>query len=226
MLIRIAEVLSTEELARCRKSLAAADWQDGRHSAGYLSRSVKENAQLADGDPTARELGELILNALDRSPLFTSAALPLKIVPPLFNRYESNQTYGNHIDGAIRPVTGTPYKVRTDLSATLFLSNPDEYDGGDLIVQDSFGERSIKFAAGDMVLYPGSSVHRVSPVTRGTRLASFFWIESMVRDLNHRTLLFQLDNAIQAIAADLPDHPAVVEIAGVYHNLLRCWAST
>ena len=226
MLIRIAEVLSTEELAQCRQGLAAADWQDGRHSAGYLSRSVKANSQLADTDPTARELGELILAALDRSPLFMSAALPLKIVPPLFNRYESDQTYGNHIDGAIRPVSGTPYKVRTDLSATVFLSDPDEYDGGELIVQDALGERSVKFTAGDMVLYPGTSVHRVAPVTRGTRLASFFWIESMVRDLNHRTLLFQLDSAIQAIAADLPEHPAVVDVAGVYHNLLRCWAST
>lgn len=226
MLIRIASVLSAEELAKCRQILDAADWQDGRHSAGYLSRSVKENTQLADGDPTARELGELILHALDRSALFTSAALPLKIVPPLFNRYAANQSYGNHIDGAIRPVTGTPYKVRTDLSATLFLSDPEEYDGGELIIQDSYGERSVKYAAGDMVLYPGTSVHRVSPVTRGTRLASFFWVESMVRDLNHRTILFQLDTAIQAIAADLPEHPAVVDVAGVYHNLLRCWADT
>lgn len=226
MLVRIAKVLSAEELAQCRERLGSADWQDGRHSAGYLSRRVKDNAQLADADPVARALGELILNALDRSALFTSAALPLKIVPPLFNRYESDQTYGYHIDGAIRPVTGTPHKVRTDLSATLFLSDPDEYDGGELIVRDSLGERSVKFAAGDMALYPGTSVHRVSPVTRGSRLASFFWIESMVRDQNQRSILFQLDKATQAIAAELPEHPAVVDMAGVYHNLLRCWADT
>lgn len=226
MLIHIAGVLAAEELGHCRAKLNSADWKDGRHSAGYLSRGVKENVQLADDDPTARELGELILRALDRSELFTAAALPLKIVPPLFNRYEPPQTYGSHIDGAIRPITGTPYKVRTDLSATLFLSEPGEYEGGELVVQESYGEKTVKLAAGDMVLYPGTSVHRVTPVTRGTRLASFFWIESMIRDQTQRTILFQLDNAIQSIGAALPGDPAVVELAGVYHNLLRCWAVT
>lgn len=226
MLIQIPGVLSEPQVAECRRELEQANWADGRHSAGYLSRGVKDNAQLADTDPTARRLGEIILTALEGNQLFTSAALPLKIVPPLFNRYASNQAYGQHIDGAIRPITGTPHRVRTDLSATLFLSAPEDYDGGELCVQDTFGERSIKLPAGDMVLYPGTSVHRVTPVTRGERLASFFWIQSMVRDLNQRTILFQLDNAIQRVAADLPDHQGVVDIAGVYHNLLRCWADS
>ena len=226
MLIQVPKVLTAEELAQCQEALAGADWQDGRHSAGYLSQSVKQNAQLADTDPTARRLGEVILKALERSALFTSAALPLKIVPPLFNRYETEQRYGNHIDGAIRPVTGTPYKVRTDLSATLFLAEPDDYDGGELVIQDNFGERRVKLSAGDMVLYPGTSVHRVAPVTRGVRLASFFWIQSMVRDDNHRSMLFQLDSAIQSLAADVPGHEGLVDAAGVYHNLLRGWADT
>lgn len=226
MLLEIPGVLSADAVAHCRSKLAAADWQDGRHSAGYLSQAVKANAQLADNDRTAVELGEVILDALDRSALFTSAALPLKLVPPLFNRYATGQTYGNHIDGAIRPITGTPYKVRTDLSATLFLSDLDDYDGGELIIQDTQGERRIRLAAGDMVLYPGTSIHRVAPVTRGERLAAFFWIQSMVRDQQQRTLLFRLDNAVQAIASELPDHGSVVELAGLYHNLLRRWADT
>lgn len=226
MLIQIPDVLSADDVTRCRDRLERADWADGRHSTGYLSREVKANAQLADEDATARELGELILKALDGSALFTSAALPLKIVPPLFNRYESGQAYGDHIDGAIRPVSGTPYRVRTDLSATLFLSEPDEYEGGELVIQDTSGERMVKLTAGDMVLYPGTSVHRVAPVTRGSRLASFFWIQSMVRDQARRTILFELDSAIQRLAVDVSEHPALVNLAGVYHNLLRCWADT
>lgn len=226
MLIQIPKVLSADELEHFRQQLKLANWDDGRHSAGYLSRRVKDNTQLPDRDPIAESLGEIILASLDRNALFTSAALPLKIVPPLFNCYEVTQTYGPHIDGAIRPVTGTPYRVRTDLSATLFLSDPAEYDGGELMIQDTYGERSIKLSAGDMVLYPGTSVHRVSPVTRGIRLASFFWIQSMVRDLAHRTTLFQLDNAIQSIARDVPGHTGLVELAGIYHNLLRDWGDT
>lgn len=226
MLIRIPGILTDEEVDQCRQKLTGADWQDGRHSAGYLSAGVKRNAQLADTDPTARELGEVVLNALERSPRFTSAALPLKIVPPLFNRYASDERYGNHIDGAIRPISGSPHKVRTDLSATLFLTDPDVYEGGELVVQDTFGERHIKLPAGDMVLYPGTSIHEVLPVKSGERLASFFWIQSMVRDQNQRTMLFQLDEAIQSLAADVPGHEALVAMAGIYHNLVRAWADT
>jgi PKHD-type hydroxylase len=226
MLIQIPKLLSAEELAKIHRELEAANWADGRHSAGYLSQAVKDNTQLPDQDPTTIKLGKIILAALDQNALFTSAALPLKMVPPLFNRYQTTQAYGSHIDGAIRPVTGTPHRIRTDLSATLFLSEPTDYDGGELLIQDLSGERSVKLAAGDMILYPGTSVHRVAPVTRGTRLASFFWIQSMVRSLDQRSMLFQIDNAIQDLARDLPDHASLVELAGVYHNLLRCWADT
>ena len=224
MLIRIPNVLTAEQVARCRGALDEAAWADGRHSAGYLSQAVKNNAQLPDDDPTARKLGEMIVIALEKNTLFTAAALPLKVLPPLFNRYSDGQSYGGHIDGAIRPVTGTPLRVRTDLSATLFLSDPDSYDGGELVVKDTFGERSTKLAAGDMVLYPGTSVHRVEPVTQGVRLAAFFWIQSMVSDSTQRTILFELDSAIQELAKDVPEHSALVDLAGVYHNLLRCWA--
>ena len=224
MLIRIPDVLTEAQTAACRAELEHADWADGRNSAGYLSGAVKRNEQLADDDPTARRLGETILAALDAIPTFTAAALPRKVLPPLFNRYRDGGAYGGHIDGAIRPLAGTSFRVRTDLSATLFLSPPDSYDGGELIVNDAYGERSIKLPAGHMVLYPGSSVHRVEPVTRGTRYAAFLWIQSMVRDTAQRTVLFDLDNAVQQLARDLPGHPSLVELAGVYHNLLRFWA--
>jgi len=226
MLIEIPNVLTVEEVAQCRDALAKANWADGRYSAGYLSHAVKENSQLPDSDPTARKLGEVILLALENNPLFTSAALPLKVLPPLFNRYAQAQSYGGHIDGAIRPMEGTPHRLRTDLSATLFLAAPESYEGGELVVKDSFGERSIKLPAGSMVLYPGTSVHRVEPVTQGVRLAAFFWIQSMVRDGTQRTILFELDTAIQRLAANVPSHPSLVELAGVYHNLLRCWADS
>ena len=224
MLISIPSVLTAKEVERCRSMLEDASWADGRHSAGYLSQAVKNNTQLPDDDPTARELGEMILIALEKNALFTAAALPLKVLPPLFNRYADGQSYGGHIDGAVRPITGTPHRVRTDLSATLFLSDPESYEGGELVVKDTFGERGTKLSAGDMVLYPGTSVHRVQPVTSGVRLAAFFWIQSMVRDNTQRTMLFELDSAIQELAKDVPEHPALVELAGVYHNLLRCWA--
>lgn len=225
MLITIPNVLTAEQVAQCRDALDEATWADGRHSAGYLSQAVKNNAQLPDDDPTARKLGEMIVVALEKNALFTAAALPLKVLPPLFNRYSDGQSYGGHIDGAIRPVTGTPLRVRTDLSATLFLSDPGSYDGGELVVRDTFGERSTKLAAGDMVLYPGTSVHRVEPITQGVRLAAFFWIQSMVPDNTQRTILFELDSAIQELAKDLPEHSVLVDLAGVYHNLLRCWAN-
>ncbi|HEX3862468.1 MAG TPA: Fe2+-dependent dioxygenase [Stellaceae bacterium] len=225
MLIHIPTVLDAAQLADCRDTLAAAEWIDGRVTAGHQSERVKDNRQVPERHPIARRLGDMILTALERNPLFLSAALPLKIVPPLFNRYEGGQNYGNHVDGAIRPITGTPFRVRTDLSITVFISPPDTYEGGELIVDDSGGHR-IKLPAGDAILYPGTSVHRVAPVTRGVRLASFFWIESMVRADSQRTLLFDLDTAIQQLAAAQPDNPPVLQLINVYHNLLRHWADT
>ena len=226
MLIRIPQVLSAQQVSECRKALETADWSDGRATAGYLSSRVKDNAQVPEGHPVARRLGDMILDALDKNQLFISAALPLKVVPPLFNRYAGGQAYGGHVDGAVRPVPGTPHRVRTDLSATLFLSEPAEYDGGELVVQDLAGETRIKFPAGDMVLYPGTSVHRVEPVTKGVRLASFFWVQSMVREDAKRDLLFQLDTGLQQLGRDVPNHAAVVQLMGVYHNLLRLWSDT
>jgi PKHD-type hydroxylase len=226
MLVTIPKVLSAEEVATCTAQLESAPWADGRDSAGYLSQAVKNNAQLPDTDPTARQLGDLILRRLEKNPLFFAAALPLKVLPPLFNRYAGEQAYGRHIDGAIRPVAGTPHRVRTDLSATLFLSPPESYDGGELVIQDSLGERAVKLASGDLFLYPASSVHRVTPVTRGVRLAAFFWIQSMVRDAARRSILFELDSAIQRLAKDVPQHASLVDLAGVYHNLLRAWADS
>jgi PKHD-type hydroxylase len=168
----------------------------------------------------------MILAALDRSPLFISAALPLKVVPPLFNRYEGGETYGNHIDGAIYPIAGTPHRVRTDLSATLFLSAPEDYEGGALVADDTYGAHRVKLPAGDMILYPGTSLHRIEPVTRGVRLAAFFWVQSMVRADAQRALLFDLDTAIQSLSLAVPDDPALAQLTGVYHNLLRQWADT
>ncbi len=226
MLIQIPKVLEPAEVKECLAALQSADWNDGRATAGYLSNRVKNNAQISETDPLAHKLGAVILDALDRNQLFISAALPLKIVPPLFNRYSEAQSYGSHIDGGVRPVPGTPHRVRTDLSATLFLSSPDEYDGGELVIEDSYGPRTVKLAAGDMVLYPGTSVHRVEPVTKGDRLAAFTWIQSMVREDAKRSLLFEMDNAIQELGRETPGHPALVRLAGSYHNLLRQWADT
>lgn len=224
MLIRIPQVLDAAQLELCRTELEAVDWSDGRGSAGYLSQQVKHNLQLPDDHPVARKLGELVVRSLNGNQLFVSAALPQKLVPPLFNCYGPAQTYGRHVDGAIRPVKGTTARVRTDLSATVFLSDPASYEGGELVIEDTFGSRSIKLAAGDMVLYPGTSVHSVTPVTQGKRLAAFFWIQSMVREDQKRTLLFELDRAIQKVATDQPEQAALTDLAGVYHNLLRLWA--
>ena len=224
MLISIPDVLTESRAAEIRAELEHAAWADGRNSAGYLSNRVKHNEQLSDGDPTGRRLGETILAELDRIEAFTAAALPRKVLPPLFNRYVEGASYGGHIDGAVRPLAGTSLRVRTDLSATLFLSSPESYDGGELVVRDAFGERAVKLPAGCLVLYPGTSVHRVEPVTRGTRYAAFFWIQSMVRGDTHRSILYDLDNAIRRLATDVPEHPSLVELAGVYHNLLRDWA--
>lgn len=226
MLVHIKKVLSAEQIADILRLLSEAQWGDGRETAGYLSSRVKNNAQLTESDPVARKLGSLILDTLDRNQQFLSAALPLKVVPPLFNRYTGGQTYGSHIDGAMRPISGTPLRARTDLSATLFLSAPDDYDGGELVIEDSFGERRVKLPAGDMVLYPGTSIHNVAPVTRGTRIASFFWIQSIVRDNERRALLYDLDGVVQALGGASSAHREAVRLAGIYHNLLRFWADS
>ena len=224
MLIQIPDVLGKEQVADARRALDAAEWQDGRVTAGHQSARTKDNQQLPEDHPVARQLGEMILRALQMNPLFIAAALPLRVFPPLFNRYAGGQSFGNHVDNAIRQVPGAPLRIRTDLSATLFFAGPDEYDGGELFVEDTYGVHRVKLPAGHMVLYPSSSLHNVQPVTRGARVASFFWIQSMVRDDGERTLLFDLDNAIQQLNRDPPDHRAAVQLTSVYHNLLRRWA--
>ena len=224
MLLRIPDVLTPAELSQAGQLLHTAEWVDGRATAGHQSSRVKDNVQLPEGSPVARQLGDTILAALGRSALFLSAALPARIFPPLFNRYSGGQSFGTHVDNAIRLVGNTGHRVRTDLSATLFLCDPAEYDGGELIVEDTYGVQSVKLAAGSLVLYPATSLHRVEPVARGTRTCSFFWVQSMVRDDGRRSLLFDLDTGIQRLAADHPDHPSAVMLTGVYHNLLRQWA--
>jgi PKHD-type hydroxylase len=225
MVLQIPDVLTAEQVAQARRMLQGADWIDGRVTAGHQSATTKNNLQLPEDHPVARQLGDMILGALGRNALFVSASLPLRVFPPLFNCYQGGQSFGNHVDNAIRQVKGSGATIRTDLSATLFLADPDEYEGGELIVEDTFGVHSVKLPAGHMVLYPASSLHNVTPVTSGARLASFFWIQSMLRDDGERTLLFDLDTAIQRLTVDLPDHPAVLQLTAVYHNLLRRWAT-
>lgn len=226
MMLRIPQVLTPEQVRQCRQLLEAARWSDGRATAGHLAAKVKDNQQLGDDQAAARQVGDLILQALGQHPLFMSAALPLKVLPPRFNRYTGGEHYGPHVDAAIFSVPGTPHRVRSDLSATLFFSEPDEYDGGELTVQDSYGQHSAKLPAGDLVLYPGNSLHHVTPVTRGVRLASFMWVQSLVRDDSQRSLMFELDTAIQQLARDTPGHPSLDQLTGVYHNLMRQWANT
>ncbi|HEY6547532.1 MAG TPA: Fe2+-dependent dioxygenase [Vicinamibacteria bacterium] len=224
MLLPVPDVLSAAQVAEARRLLDEAEWVDGRVTAGHQSVRAKDNQQLPEGSEAARRLGETIVGALQQNPLFVSAALPLRVFPPLFNRYTDGQAFGTHVDNAIRQVPGTPHRLRTDLSATLFLSAPEEYDGGDLVVEDTYGVHSVKLPAGHLVLYPASSLHHVRPVTRGARLASFFWIQSLVRDDAERTLLFDLDGAIQRLGRDHPEHLSAVQLTGVYHNLLRRWS--
>jgi PKHD-type hydroxylase len=224
MLLAIPDVLTADQVSQCRQRLEKAAWVDGRATAGHQSALAKDNTQLAEDDPAAQELGNLIIAALERNPLFMSAALPLKVFPPLFNRYREGQSFGTHVDNAIRQVAGTPHRVRTDLSATLFITPPEEYEGGQLVVEDTYGVHNIKLPAGHLALYPAGSLHHVRPVTRGARLASFFWVQSMVRDDARRTLLFDLDVAVQRINQDAPGHPSTVQLTGIYHNLLRQWA--
>jgi PKHD-type hydroxylase len=224
MLTQIPEVLTAEQVARARRLLDGAEWVDGRVTAGHQSAMAKDNVQIPEGHPVAREVGELILRALQQNPLFISAALPLHVFPPLFNRYSGGQSFGNHVDNSIRTVPGTSHRIRTDLSATLFFAEPDEYDGGELMIEDTYGVHSVKLAAGSMVLYPSTSLHHVRPVTRGARICSFFWLQSMVRADDERTLLFDLDAAIRTLTQSAPQHPLAVQLTGVYHNLLRKWA--
>lgn len=224
MLVVIPEVLSKAEVARCRAVIDGASWIDGNATSGHQSALAKKNEQLAEGSPEARQVGDAILDALGGQPQFIAAALPLKVFPPLFNRYAGGQTFGTHVDNAVRQLRGTDFRVRSDLSATLFLSEPADYDGGELTVDDRFGTQRIKLPAGDLVLYPASSLHRVTPVTRGARVASFFWIQSLVRDDGEREILLQLDASIQRLTTTLgPTHDEVVALTGVYHNLLRRW---
>ena len=224
MLLHVPDILSTDQVRHARGLLDAAEWVDGRVTAGHQSARVKDNLQLPEDHPASRELGTTIQAALQRSPLFMAAALPLRIFPPLFNRYEGGRAFGSHVDNAIRQVPNTPYRIRTDLSATLFLSEPSEYDDGELLVEDTYGVHAVKLPAGHLVLYPSTSLHRVTTVTRGARIASFFWIQSMIRDDGQRTLLYDLDTAIQSVSQQRPDDPATVQLTGVYHNLLRRWA--
>lgn len=225
MIVRIANLLDARTRVLMREKLAAADWEDGRRTAGGEAVRVKHNEQLTEMHPVAIELGQMVLTALSQSSEFTSAALPLKVFPPLFNRYAGGGHFGAHIDTAVRLTRQAPYRVRTDLSATLFLAEPDEYDGGELVIEDTYGEHAIKLAAGDLVLYPATSLHEVRPVTRGARLASFFWVQSMVRDDDNRRLLYEMDRALIQLRELHPQgHPALVRLTGTYHNLLRKWS--
>lgn len=224
MLISIPNVLTAEQVAATRKILDAAEWVDGKVTAGFQSAQAKDNVQIPEGHPVARQVGDMILKALGSNPLFLSAALPLHVFPPLFNRYSGGQKFGTHVDNSIRQVPGMPHRIRTDLSATLFFAAPEEYDGGELCVEDTYGVKSVKLPAGHMILYPATSLHHVTPVTRGARVCSFFWLQSMVRDDAKRSLLFDLDLSIQRLSRDHPEHPSAVQLTGVYHNLLRQWA--
>jgi PKHD-type hydroxylase len=223
MMLHVPGILSKEQVQDMRARLDAAPWVDGRATAGHQSAKVKANEQLPEDSAEARALGDIVLNALTRNALFVSAALPHRVFPPLFNRYGEGMGFGAHVDNAIRPVAGTPIRVRTDVSATLFLSEPSEYDGGELIVEDTYGAHSVKLPAGDLILYPSTSLHRVAPVTRGARVSSFFWIQSLVREDSERTLLFEMDRAIAELAQTSPEHPGLVRMTAVYHNLVRKW---
>jgi PKHD-type hydroxylase len=225
MLIAIPDVLDAGGVARIRALIDGADWVDGNVTSGAQSALAKRNEQLPEDSDAAKRAGDIVLDALGRSPLFVAAALPLKVFPPLFNRYAGGQAFGMHIDNAIRIRRGTDFRIRSDLSATLFLEPPEAYEGGELVIEDQFGVQSVKLPAGHMLLYPASSLHRVEPVTQGTRTASFFWIQSMIRDDGARRILFDLDSAVQSVAATQGQgDAAVVQLTGVYHNLLRRWA--
>lgn len=225
MIVRIPQVLTAEELATVRARLAEASWVDGRVTAGHQSVKVKANLQIAEDSQDARDLGAIVLRGLERNALFMAAALPRHVYPPMFNKYEPGMTFGTHIDGAIRQI-GTQ-RIRTDISATLFLNPPEDYEGGELLVEDTYGAHSVKLPAGDMVIYPATSLHRVTPVTKGARIASFFWIQSLVKDDSERSLLFDMDRAIAELGQIVPgDSPAMLRLSASYHNLVRKWTGT
>ncbi|WP_395397940.1 Fe2+-dependent dioxygenase [Novosphingobium sp. BL-8A] len=224
MLLEIPDVLTPDEVRSMRDALDAADWLDGKVTAGAQSAKAKRNQQLAETHPLAEKLGQRILQALAANAVFMSAALPQRIYPPLFNRYTEGHDFGYHVDNAIRPISGTRERVRTDLSATLFLADPDSYEGGELVVRGAFGNHAVKLPAGSMLLYPGTSIHRVEPVTKGVRLASFFWVQSLIRDDGRREMLLDMDMSIQRLTQTGGDAEALIQLTGVYHNLLRHWA--
>lgn len=225
MLIAIPDVLDAAGVARLRALIDAAEWTDGNATSGAQSALAKRNRQLPEDSAEARQAGNIVLDALGGSPLFVAAALPLKVFPPLFNRYEGGEAFGLHVDNAVRIRRGSDFRIRSDLSATLFLADPESYDGGELLIEGQFGEQRVKLPAGHMVLYPASSLHRVTPVTRGARVASFFWIQSMVRDEGARRLLFELDQSVQILGRERgQDDGEVIRLTGIYHNLLRRWA--
>lgn len=226
MLQVIPQVFAMNRVRDLRARLDGATWIDGRVTAGHQSAQAKKNSQIPEDHPAAKEVGEQILQALGGNPLFRSAALPLKVFPPLFNRYAGGQTFGTHVDNSIRTHGASGSRIRTDLSCTLFFSDPEEYDGGELVIEDTYGTKGIKLPAGDMILYPATSLHHVTPVTRGARVSSFFWLQSMIRQDAHRAVLFDLDSAIQRIAGkeDPVVQQSAVQLTGVYHNLLRQWA--
>ena len=223
MLLHIPNVLSAEHVASFRAKLDAAQWTDGRETVGHLGTHAKRNEQLPENAPLRRELGETLLNALAKNPLFFSAALPLKYLPPRFNRYTGGGTYGFHVDGAVMNL-GNGEQLRSDVSCTVFLNDPEEYEGGELVIADTYGEHTVKLPAGDAVIYPSSSLHQVTPVTRGARLASFFWVQSMIRDDGRRRMLFEMDSAIETLRHGNADAGALLQLTGLYHNLLRQWA--
>jgi len=225
MLLHIPDILDHEQLRQLRAALEAADWTDGRETVGTQGAQVKRNRQLPDASPLRRQLGEVVLAALAKSPLYHAATLPLRTLPPRFNRYEGGGEYGMHVDGSVMALPNGE-QLRSDISCTLFLSDPDDYDGGELIVSDTYGEHEVKLPAGDAIIYPASSLHRVQPVTRGARVAAFFWVQSLVRDDGRRRLLFELDASIQRLVATGADHDAVLQLTGTYHNLLRQWAES
>ena len=226
MLIDIAQVLTREEAASARRRLEQANWPDGRTTAGHVAARAKANRQLADDDPLGRSLGEELIQRLSRTPRFIAAALPLKVLPPRFNLYADEGSYGRHIDSAVFSTPGSPERLRSDLSATLFLSDPEDYDGGELIAEFGMVRERVKLPAGHLLLYPANSLHQVMPVTRGARYAAFFWVQSLVREQSRRAILLELDDSIQALAVRAPDDPEVVRLTGLYHNLLREWAET
>ena len=224
MIVRVPGLLDAQRLSAIEKLLRQASWQDGRATAGFQSAPVKHNLQLEQGSAVAQQAADIVVRALERHPDFISAALPRHVYPPLFNRYEPGMSFGAHVDNAVRQVPGTTHRLRIDIAATLFLSPIADYDGGELVIEDTYGAHAVKLAAGDMVVYPASSLHEVQPVTRGARVAAFFWVQSMVRDDGARSLLFEMDTAIRELTASGADGGALLRLTACYHNLLRRWA--